>query len=205
MPTGPGPAGQVGLPGRIWLVGMMGSGKTSVGRALAGLLERPFVDTDQLVEDLAGMSVAELFAAEGEEAFRQREAELIRQLAEGPAPGVLSVGGGAPGREQNRRVMRSSGAVVWLRATPEVLVRRLGRGEGRPVLGGPAGPEALLARVRELVELRRPWYEDCADVVLDVGEGLARDVAERVAEALARRAAAGSVATHGEQGAATLG
>ncbi len=184
---------------------MMGSGKTSVGRALAALLDRPFVDTDQLVEDRSGASVAALFETEGEEAFRSLEADLVRQLAEAPGPGVLSVGGGAPGRGQNRRAMCASGAVVWLRATPEVLVRRLGRGEGRPVLGGPAGPDALLARVRALVDLRRPWYEACADLVVDVGEGSARDVAQRVLEALEALGRTGRVARHGEQGAGTLG
>lgn len=175
--TPPGPA----LPSfRVWLVGMMGAGKSTVGRALAGLAGWRVVDTDRLVEQRCGRSVSEVFAEMGEPGFRQLESETVAELAGEEGPLVVSVGGGAVLAEANRTVMRSSGTVVWLRAAPEVLVRRLGRGDGRPLLAGPQGREGAEQRVASLVAEREPFYRQAAHLVVDVGYGSAGDVARAV-------------------------
>ncbi len=206
--TGPGGAGSAGVPSprsgaraapqtggqeevpagpaqdlaatRVWLVGMMGAGKSTVGRALAGLAGWPVVDTDRLVEQRCGRTVSEVFAEMGEPAFRRLEAGTVAELAAGDSPLVVSVGGGAVMAEANRTVMRASGTVVWLRAAPEVLVRRLGRAESRPLLAGAQGREGAQARVASLVAEREPLYRQAAHLVVDVGYGSAVDVARTV-------------------------
>ena len=158
----------------------MGAGKSTVGRALGGLAGWPVLDTDRLVEQRCGRTVSELFGDLGEEVFRQLEAEAIAELAAGERPAVVSVGGGAVLAEANRNLMRSSGTVVWLRATPEVLVRRLRGGDGRPLLAGAGGREEAEQRVASLVAEREPIYRQAADMVLDVGYGSALEVARSV-------------------------
>ena len=108
------------------LIGMMGVGKSSVGRACAQTLGWPFADTDELVELAAGRSVAELFALNGEAAFRAREADALADALAAPLPTVVSCGGGAVIEPANRRLLHERATVVWLRASPEELVRRLG-------------------------------------------------------------------------------
>lgn len=158
---------------------MMGAGKTAVAEALAGTLGWRAVDTDHLVEQHARMTVAELFAAEGEEAFREAEAAAIGSLAGVPGPLVVSVGGGAVTRAANRELMRKLGAVVWLRAAPATLASRVGSGEGRPLLGaggtgagssGAGGAQVTAARLVELAEQRRPFYEEVANLIVDTDE-----------------------------------
>ena len=145
----------------IVLVGLMGSGKSAVGRLLAVRLGRPLVDTDALVEAAAGCSIAEIFAAEGEEGFRRREAEAVAQAAAGDNQ-IIATGGGAVLRAENRAALRRNGLVIWLDAEPESLLRRA-RAQGlarRPLL---AGPDPL-ARLRDLAAARRPAYAEAAHV-----------------------------------------
>lgn len=158
----------------IVLVGLMGAGKTSVGRALAARLGWRFVDTDALVEAGTGRTVAQIFVAEGEGGFRRREAAAIAGLAgprgvaeadphpplAGTRPGgrVVAAGGGAVLLPGNRERLRALGPVVWLQARPETLASRVGAGEERPLLG--ADPAATLAR---LAAERAPPYQAAAD------------------------------------------
>ncbi|HET9060822.1 MAG TPA: shikimate kinase [Acidimicrobiales bacterium] len=170
---------------RVWLIGMMGSGKSTVGRMLAEMTGRPFTDTDRLIEQERGATVAELFERDGEPAFRSYEKAAIEKVAATPGPWVVSVGGGAPLGEDNRVSMSSSGVVVWLRASAPTLVARLGRGEGRPVLARGA-EEGLRARVDRLLAEREPVYSSLAAIVVDVdhcGSGqVARAVMRRLAD-----------------------
>lgn len=145
------------------LVGMMGSGKTSVGELLARRLGRPFLDSDRQVEERAGRSVAELWAAGGEAAFRDLESEVLAQALGPDTPVVVAAAGGVVLDPANRRLLGERAWVVWLRARPETLAQRLGTGAGRPLLADDP-PGAL----RRLEAVRRPLYEEVADAVVDV-------------------------------------
>jgi len=160
---------------RLLLVGMMGSGKSTVARLAAQRLGWAWTDVDDEVERARGATVAELFARGGEEDFRRQEADTLRAVLGRPGPMVVSVGGGAVLEAANRRALRESGTVVWLRATPETLVARVGDGAGRPLLAG--GPAAALRRIDEV---RRPLYEEVAHHVVDVDGLEAAEVAGRV-------------------------
>jgi shikimate kinase len=160
------------------LVGLMGAGKSTVGARCATALERPFVDTDRLVEVHAGMTVAEIFETQGEPAFRELERTVVGDVAASPEPLVIACGGGVVLDPDNRRVLRDHGVVVWLRADAQELARRVGSGAGRPLLeaGGPVGT------LERLAVLRAPAYEAAAQVVVDT-DGLSVDgVADRVIE-----------------------
>ena len=149
----------------IVLIGMMGSGKTTVGRALAERLGWRFLDTDAQVVADTGSTISEIFEQLGEAAFRAVESRVIAEAMTATDPVVISVGGGAVLAEANRVRLRAGGVVVWLRARPETVLARLGSGIGRPVLqGDPAGT------IHRLDALRRPIYTDAAHIVVDVDD-----------------------------------
>ncbi|UCG41119.1 MAG: shikimate kinase [Acidimicrobiia bacterium] len=159
----------------LWLVGLMGSGKSTIGPLAADLLGVAFVDTDALVETRTGQSISELFEA-GEQSFRDVEAAVIEDVSAGPAA-VVATGGGAVLREANQQHMRASGVVVWLRATAETLAARVGQADGRPLLAG-----APAERLATLVDQRRADYAAAADVVIDTdGRGVEEVLEEVVA------------------------
>lgn len=137
----------------VVLIGMMGAGKTAVGRALARLLEVPFLDSDHEIEAAANMSVPEIFARDGEAFFRAREAEVINRLLKGPAC-VLSTGGGAFLAPANRIAISKHGVSVWLNADVELLWLRVRHRDSRPLLRTP-DPKATLS---ELYRARAPEY-----------------------------------------------
>jgi shikimate kinase len=171
-----------GRPERLLLVGMMGSGKTTVGRIAADRLGWPHLDSDVEVEAATGRSVPEIFATDGEPAFRAEEtAALERALARGPA--VVSVAGGAVLDAHNRELIQRGGTVVWLRAKVDTLATRVGDGIGRPLLEG--GPRAALA---ELDAVRRGFYAALAEAVIDVDERTPEQVADAAIAALGRDA-----------------
>jgi shikimate kinase len=164
-------------PKRLLLVGMMGAGKSTIAELAAGRLGWPMIDTDAEVEAVAGMSVAEVFARQGEAQFRALESEAVAALAGGPEPLVASVGGGAVLRPANREALRRAGTVVWLRATPATLVARVGDGDGRPLLaGGAQGAMERLSAEREAL------YKEVADVVIDVDDLSLQGVVEKLCE-----------------------
>ncbi len=156
-------------PTRLLLVGMMGAGKTTVGRMLAQRLGWSYLDSDAQVEQMTGSTVPELFATRGEDAFRAEETRALADAVAGDEPRVISVAGGAVLSAANRALLGSAGTVVWLRADPATLAVRVGDGEGRPLLGvDPAGALAPMDAVR------RPLYAQVADIVVDV-EGRSPD------------------------------
>lgn len=167
--------------GNIFLVGMMGSGKTTLGRALAHRLQMPFVDTDRMLVDRTGVPVTTIFEIEGEAGFRKREAALVAELSQGQGQ-VVATGGGAVLDADNREAMRSNGTVIYLRARLEHLWERTRHDTGRPLLKTP-DPRATLAR---LLEARDPLYREVAHVVVDTGAQSANTLVARVVSALRR-------------------
>lgn len=127
----------------VVLVGMMGSGKTAIGRALAAALDVPFVDSDAAIEEAAASTIAEIFARDGEAFFRKREAEVLKRLLSGP-PGIVSTGGGAFLAEANREAIAQMGVAVWLDADVKILWERVRHKDTRPLLRT-ADPKATLA------------------------------------------------------------
>jgi|EP01041_Mallomonas_annulata_P021876 shikimate kinase len=148
----------------IALVGLMGVGKSSVGRRLATALGLPFRDADLEVEAAAGRTIPEIFAALGEPAFRDGERRVIARLLEGPAI-VMATGGGAFMSPETRQLIKSRALSIWLKADLEVLARRIGRKDTRPLLIGKDPMQVL----REQAEARYPAYAE-ADIVVETGD-----------------------------------
>ncbi len=159
-------------PGRpIVLVGMMGSGKSTVGEQLAHRLGRRFLDTDAEMEAQTGQTVDELFRYLGEFRFRSAEADVLADALHDPTPTVIATGGGAVLRRSNRDFLRMAGAhTVWLRARPDVLAARIGHGDGRPLLDGAGGAGALAERLASIAAARQAAYEAAATTVVDVDD-----------------------------------
>ncbi|MBY0422525.1 MAG: shikimate kinase [Parvularculaceae bacterium] len=145
----------------VVLVGMMGAGKTTVGRRLAPRLGLPFFDADAEIEHAAGMSVSDLFALHGEASFRRGEAQVIARLLAGP-PHVLATGGGAVLDAGTRALIRQHGISVWLRADIDTIFRRATRRPTRPLLQTP-DPQGTLAKI---LAAREALYAE-ADIVID--------------------------------------
>ena len=172
--------GQGFLPRRtVVLVGLMGAGKTKIGRRLAARLDLPFFDSDCEIETAAGETIEEIFRHRGEAAFRDGERRVIARLLAQPMH-VLATGGGAFMDPSTRAAIVRSGVSVWLRADLDVLFGRVSRRTNRPLLQQP-DPRAVLAA---LIEQRYPIYAE-ADLVIDSGDGPAEQTVTRVIAALA--------------------
>ena len=163
----------------IVMVGMMGAGKSAIGRRLAHRLGVPFVDADAEIESAAGATIAEIFEKHGEAAFRDGERRVIARLLEGPI-GVLATGGGAFMDAETRARIKSRAVTVWLKADLDTLVDRVSRRGHRPLLKN-GDPREILAR---LIALRDPVYAE-ADITVETGHAPAAATVERVIEALA--------------------
>ncbi|NYT37257.1 shikimate kinase [Allopusillimonas soli] len=163
----------------VFLVGMMGAGKTTIGRHLARMLNRQFIDLDHELEARCGVRVALIFDIEGEEGFRRRETALLDECSRRQGI-ILATGGGAVLAEENRRMLSERGLVLYLRATAEELFRRVARDRSRPLLQTP-DPQA---RIRALLDQREPLYESIARLTVDTGSAhvmqLARDLLPRL-------------------------
>jgi shikimate kinase len=170
--------------GTLWLVGMMGAGKSAVGALLAAQLGRSLVDLDRAIERAASRSIPELFSSEGEAGFRKREREAIEAVAGQPA--VVALGGGAAAQPGAVERLLASGALVYLRARPETLAARVGAGDARPLLAG-LDAAGRLAQIRRLLAEREPFYLR-ASCVVDTD---ALDAAGAAAEVLLCLEAAG--------------
>jgi shikimate kinase len=189
-------------PDNIFLVGMMGAGKTSVGRLLARNLGKQFHDSDQTIEARTGVKIPVIFEHEGEQGFREREAAVIDELTALHGV-VLATGGGAVLREDNRRLLKSRGVVVYLRASVTELWNRTRHDRNRPLLQT-ADPQARLA---QLYQERDPLYRETAHIVIDSGsqslKALVARLQQRLAEAQTPGTRAGAVPeAHQDAGAA---
>ncbi len=162
----------------IVLVGLMGAGKTTIGRRLAARLEVPFVDADDEVERAAGCSITDMFEVHGEAAFREGEKRVIARLLDGPA-GVLATGGGAFMNEETRERIREKAISIWLRADLDVLVRRCARRDDRPLLKDGDMRETL----ENLMDQRYPLYGE-ANIIVDTGDKPHRTVVDKILDEL---------------------
>ena len=170
----------------LWLIGMMGSGKSAVARVLAARTDRAFLDTDKLVEAFAGRSIGELFVQEGEHAFRLRESEAIAAAASS-GDVVVATGGGAVLLASNVASMKSSGPVIWLRAEPVTLASRIGDQSRRPLLNGSSDDERsdgidLETRLSKILEARIAAYELAADYTVPTDDATIDEVAALIEE-----------------------
>ncbi|WP_374377819.1 shikimate kinase [Dongia sp.] len=160
------------------LVGLMGAGKSCIGKRLAGHLSLPFVDADREIEAAAGCSIPDIFAAHGEKAFRDGERRVIQRLLGNPVH-VLATGGGAFVDPTTRALVKERAISIWIRADLDLLLKRVSRRNDRPLLQN-VDPRAKLA---ELIELRHPFYAE-ADIIVDSADGPPEVTLGRVMEAL---------------------
>ena len=152
------------MGGNIFLVGLMGAGKTTVGRALAKRLNKQFIDSDHEIEARTGASIPLIFEIEGEASFRQREAEVIRDLT-AQQDIVLATGGGAVLNPESRAYLKSRGTVIYLRASVNSILQRTSHDKNRPLLQT-ADPRKT---IEDLSRTREPFYNEVADIVIDTG------------------------------------
>ncbi len=165
----------------IFLVGLMGAGKTTVGRQLACALRLPFEDSDRVIEARAGATVSLLFEQEGEAAFRVREKTIIHELTAGNGL-VLATGGGVVLDIDNRTCLTTRGCVVYLRTPIDILVARTAHDRNRPLLQC-TDPHT---RLQELLKIREPLYREVADVILDTSNRSIRIVVKELLQRLSR-------------------
>lgn len=166
----------------IYLVGLMGAGKTTIGRSLAKRLNLDFTDTDKEIESRTGVSIPTIFEIEGEDGFRKRESQVIADLAAQPGR-VVATGGGAVLRAENRANMRNSGFVIYLNVPPQTLWERTRHDRNRPLLQV-ADP---LLKLTELFSMRDPLYRDVASLVVDGGRMSAQGVLQLLIKEVAER------------------
>lgn len=173
--------------GTIALIGFMAAGKTTIGQALAAKLGVEYLDTDALIVTRAGKPIPEIFAGEGEAAFRAHERAAVAEAA-ARAGAVISCGGGAAKDPRNVAALRDAGAIVWLRLSPATATQRiLDDGAGRPLIDDHVEQRTrpqVLRRVEALMAERRAMYQAAADLIVDVDD---RTIEEIVAEILAAR------------------
>ncbi len=152
------------------MIGFMGSGKSSCGRELANRSGLFLIDTDAEIVRHAGMSVSDIFATRGEEAFRQLETETLQELLKRNEDMIVSVGGGTPLREENRKLLKQMGKVFYLKASPENVYERVKENTARPLLQGPDP----MGRIRQLMKDREEIYPLAADHIIET-DGLSVD------------------------------
>jgi shikimate kinase len=164
----------------VVLVGMMGSGKTTVGHRLAARLHRPFFDSDEMIEAREGRTVRDIWLEDGEPAYRVMETDVLREALVAPAASVIAAAGGVVLREENRRLLEAPDVfTVRLDADPEVLVERVGRQGHRPLLD-----DDPLGTLRRLLGQREALYAEVADATIDVSRAGPDEVADEVLAAV---------------------
>jgi shikimate kinase len=167
----------------LTLIGYRATGKTTLARLLAGRLGWPWIDADVEIERRAGKSIAQIFAEEGEPAFRDREAEVIAALCRGDRL-VLAAGGGVPLREANRAALRAAGKVVWLTARPETILRRMTADASTAARRPNLTAHGPLQEIMHLLAVREPLYREIADLVIDTENRPPEELADEILQKL---------------------
>lgn len=163
----------------IILIGFMGSGKTCVGKRLAECLTYRFRDTDQMIEQRTGDTINHIFAAHGEEYFRNLETDLLKEMQKQTSQAVISTGGGLPLREQNAKLLKEMGYVVYLKASRQTTVKRLRDDTTRPLLQG----DELEQKVERMLTIRTPIYEKAAHKVIATDDKSIEEIVHFIMEA----------------------
>lgn len=179
----------------VFLIGPMGSGKTTLGRRVADALGLEFVDCDQEIEELTGANISLIFDIEGEEGFRDRETQVLKKLSTGSGQ-LIATGGGVVTRQENRQILKQSGYVVWLRTSVRQQLKRLGRDKARPLLQTPDRADRLHKLARE----RDPLYAEVADLVFESRNKHVKSVATTLAEHIAHNWRTGERETNDANG-----
>lgn len=164
------------MTSKLWLIGMMSSGKTKVGRRLSGLSGFPLVDTDDQIVEQAGMTIPQIFATHGEPAFRSMESEEVARIAGRTERLVVATGGGAILDKANRSLMRETGLVVWLKPSIASLIAK-GKTKNRPLL---LGHSDLARRYTEIWEARKHLYEEAAHMSIPMDGKARKHAAEEI-------------------------
>lgn len=160
----------------IILIGFMGAGKTTVGKALAKKMGLELLDTDSLIEEQAGVTISEMFETQGEAAFRAAETKMLERLLDRQSRAVISVGGGLPLREENRALLKKLGTVVYLQVQPDTVLARLKGDTSRPLLRGGDAVE----RVNSLLAYRDPFYKMASHVEVNTDGKKAGQIAGEI-------------------------
>ena len=160
-------AGSPSPPKNIVLIGFMGSGKSSIARELSGALGYPMIDTDALIVERAGKPIRDIFAQEGEDAFREMESTVLRELEESlPPHHIIATGGGIIGRSANREILRRMGFVVWLVVSAEEIIKRTENSRERPLLNN----DNQMETINRLLDERRELYRATAHQEIETDE-----------------------------------
>ena len=167
----------------IYLIGPMGAGKSSIGKQLASKTKKEFLDSDSEIEQRTGAKIDLIFEIEGESGFRKREVQIISELTELNNI-VLATGGGAVLMEQNRRNLKTRGTVIYLKAAPELLMKRTEKDKSRPLLQ----TGNRLQKIKELMEVRGPLYEEIADMIIDTEKKSISQIVKVIRERLSANA-----------------
>ena len=173
------------MSNNIILVGLMGAGKSTIGRSLAKRLNKDFFDSDRVIEERTGVDIATIFEIEGEQGFRDREAQVIKELCQ-MNDIVLATGGGGVLREENRENMKNFGHVVYLCTTAELLYSRIRYDKSRPLMQT-SNP---LDTLKKLLQGREPYYKEVSDLIITTGKQKATVIVRRIEEALRQKARA---------------
>ena len=184
--SGPSTPARERVAGNVFLVGMMGAGKTSMGKLLARRLDKTFLDSDHEIERATGVKVAVIFEIEGEAGFRARESRVLAELVL-RRDIVLATGGGAVLSPENRRLLAENGVVIYLRAAPGDLWTRTRHDRNRPLLRTP-DPRS---RLEQIHAERDPLYREVADIIVDTGSQSLASLAQRVEHQLLARQSGG--------------
>nr|WP_323745002.1 shikimate kinase AroK [Noviherbaspirillum malthae] len=181
------------MSGNIFLIGLMGAGKTTVGRALARRLNKRFIDSDHEIEARTGASIPLIFEIEGEASFRHRESEVIRELT-GLQDIVLATGGGAILKPENREYLKTRGTVIYLRASVHSILQRTSHDKNRPLLQT-ADPRG---RIEQLAREREPYYLELAHHVVETGRPNVQSLVQTIITQLGLEASPGDTAGQSE-------
>ena len=164
------------MKNNIILIGYMGCGKTTLGKKLSYRERIALLDTDKRIEQKQKKTINEIFDEDGEPAFRQMETECLKEFLDYSDRYVISVGGGLPMKEENRALMKQLGTVIYLKAEPDTIYERLKNDTTRPLLRGDNPQE----KIRTMIEMRNPYYEEAADVIVSVDRKSFEDIIQEI-------------------------